>query len=86
MSRGVTSESGQRPSLRRTSAGRLLIALLVMVGTAVLGLCVVFFANKFATRIEPIMVVPVEATSANASAASQGDRQLAQTRTTPLPL
>ena len=45
----------------------LLIALLVMVGIAVLGLCVVFFANKFATRIEPIMVVPMEATSANAN-------------------
>ncbi|MDC0935028.1 hypothetical protein OAS39_01990 [Pirellulales bacterium] len=45
----------------------LLIALLVMVGTSVLGLCIVFFANKFATRIEPIMVVLPEATSPNAN-------------------
>lgn len=45
----------------------LLIALLVMIGLAVLGLSIVFFANKFATRIDPIQVVPVEATSATAN-------------------
>lgn len=45
----------------------LLVSLLVLTGLAVAGLCVVFFANKFRTRIEPIMVVPVEATSANAN-------------------
>lgn len=45
----------------------LLIALLVMVGLAVLGLAVVFFANKFNSSARPIMVVPREASSANAN-------------------
>lgn len=45
----------------------LLIALLVMVGLSVLGLMVVFFANRTFPTIEPIPVVPVEATSANAN-------------------
>ena len=45
----------------------LLISLLVMVGLTVLGLGVVFFANKVITVVEPIPVVPVEATSPNAN-------------------
>lgn len=45
----------------------MLIALLVMIGFGVLGLSIVFFANKFSTRIDPIQVVPVEATSATAN-------------------
>ncbi|MEQ8838880.1 MAG: hypothetical protein RID07_18890, partial [Lacipirellulaceae bacterium] len=45
----------------------LLIALLVMVGLSVLGLAVVFFANKFNSSARPIMVVPREASSANAN-------------------
>jgi len=49
----------------RTST--LLIALLLMVGLTVLGLLVVFFANRTFPTIEPIPVVPVEATSANAN-------------------
>jgi len=45
----------------------LLIALLIMVGVAVAGLLVVFFASRTFPTIEPIPVVPVEATSANAN-------------------
>ena len=45
----------------------LLIALLIMVGTAVTGLLVVFFATRQFPTIEPIPVVPVEATSPNAN-------------------
>jgi hypothetical protein len=45
----------------------LLIALLAMAGLTVLGLAIVFFANKFTRRIEPIEFVPVEATSPNAN-------------------
>ena len=45
----------------------LLIALLIMVGVAVSGLTVVFFATRQFPSIEPIPVVPVEATSANAN-------------------
>ena len=45
----------------------LLIALLIMVGTGVSGLTVVFFATRQFPSIEPIPVVPVEATSANAN-------------------
>ncbi len=45
----------------------LIVALLVLVGCAVLGMAVVFFTGKFVRTIEPIPVVPVEATSANAN-------------------
>ena len=45
----------------------LLIALLIMVGAGVTGLTVVFFATRQFPTIEPIPVVPVEATSANAN-------------------
>ncbi|MEM8947094.1 MAG: hypothetical protein AAGD11_18110 [Planctomycetota bacterium] len=45
----------------------LLIALLIMVGAAVSGLLVVFFATRQFPTIEPIPVVPVEATSPNAN-------------------
>ena len=45
----------------------LLIALLVLVGLTVLGLAIVFFANRQFPTIEPIPVVPVEATSPNAN-------------------
>jgi len=45
----------------------LLIALLIMVGMGVSGLLVVFFATRQFPSIEPIPVVPVEATSANAN-------------------
>ncbi|NOZ40943.1 MAG: hypothetical protein GXP24_12065 [Planctomycetes bacterium] len=45
----------------------LLIALLILVGAAVSGLLVVFFASRQFPSIEPIPVVPVEATSANAN-------------------
>lgn len=45
----------------------LLIALLIMVGVGVSGLLVVFFATRQFPTIEPIPVVPVEATSANAN-------------------
>ena len=45
----------------------LLIALLVLVGVGVSGLLVVFFASRQFPSIEPIPVVPVEATSANAN-------------------
>lgn len=45
----------------------LIVALLVLVGCVVLGMAVVFFTGKFVRTIEPIPVVPVEATSANAN-------------------
>lgn len=45
----------------------LIITLLIMVGAIVLGLVIVFFADKMITSVEPIPVVPVEATSPNAN-------------------
>lgn len=51
----------------RTAA--LIVALLVIVGCTVLGMSVVFFTGKFVHTVEPIPVVPVEATS---PAANQG--------------
>lgn len=45
----------------------MIIALLVIVGMFVSGLLVIFFANKSFPTIEPIPVVPVEATSPNAN-------------------
>jgi hypothetical protein len=45
----------------------LLITLLILVGCAVLALVIVFFASKLITTVEPIPVVPVEATSPNAN-------------------
>ncbi len=45
----------------------LLIALLILVGAAVSGLMVVFFATRQFPSMEPIPVVPVEATSPNAN-------------------
>ena len=52
-------------SFDRTST--LLIALLLMVGTAVAGLAIVFFSNKFGDTIQAIEFVPVEASSPNAN-------------------
>ena len=43
----------------------LIIALLVLVGCTVLGMAVIFFTGKFVRTIEPIPVVPVEASSSN---------------------
>ncbi|MCH8839154.1 MAG: hypothetical protein IH831_00465 [Planctomycetes bacterium] len=45
----------------------LIVALLVLVGCTVLGMAVVFFTGKFVHTIEPIPVVPVEATSPSAN-------------------
>lgn len=45
----------------------LITALLIIVGAAVFGLMVVFFADKLHVPVQPIPVVPVEATSANAN-------------------
>ncbi len=45
----------------------LIIALLILVGTTVLGLMIVFFADKLQTTVQPIPVVPVEATSSSAN-------------------
>jgi len=45
----------------------LLIALLIMVGAAVSGLLVIFFATRQFPSMAPIPVVPVEATSPNAN-------------------
>jgi hypothetical protein len=41
----------------------MVLALLIMSGTAVLCLSMIFFANKFGSRVQPIALVPVEATS-----------------------
>lgn len=43
----------------------LILALLVLVGSIVCGMAVVFFTRKFVRTIEPIPVVPVEATKLN---------------------
>lgn len=51
----------------------LLIALLVMVGCSVAGLAVVFFTNKFVHTVEPIPVVPVEATSPSGNLGASDD-------------
>ena len=45
----------------------LIIALLVIVGLTVTGMAVVFFTGKFVRTVEPIPVVPVEASSPNAN-------------------
>ncbi|MEO2048142.1 MAG: hypothetical protein ABGX16_16435 [Pirellulales bacterium] len=45
----------------------LLVALLVIVSIAVLGLVIVFFASTIVVTIEPIPVVPVEAISSSAN-------------------
>lgn len=45
----------------------LIVALLVLVGCTVLGMAIVFFTGKFVHTIEPIPVVPVEATSPSAN-------------------
>ena len=45
----------------------MIVALLVIVGMTVLGLLVIYFAKKTFPAIEPIPVVPVEATSPNAN-------------------
>ena len=66
------SESQPKYQLTISSYDRtasLIVALLVLVGCTVLGMAVVFFTGKFVRKIEPIPVVPVEATS---SAANQG--------------
>lgn len=53
----------------------MIIALLVIVGCAVAGMAVVFFTGKFVRTIEPIPVVPVEAstTSPNQGMADEPD-------------
>jgi hypothetical protein len=43
----------------------LLIALLILIGITVGGLAIVYFADRFVRTVQPIPVVPVEATSAN---------------------
>jgi hypothetical protein len=41
----------------------MVLALLIMAGTTVLCLSLIFFANKFDSKVQPIALVPVEATS-----------------------
>jgi hypothetical protein len=63
-------QSGLRYELSVNSfdrASTMVLALLVLIGTAVAGLAVIFFSNKFSTTIEPIAFVPVEASSPNAN-------------------
>jgi hypothetical protein len=48
-------------------AATLVLSLLIMIGTAVVSLGIIFFANKFTTTIEPIAFVPVEASSPTAN-------------------
>lgn len=65
-------ETGRQPRYQLSvnafdRTATLLIALLVMVGVAVLGLSIVFFANKFGSPIHAIEFVPREATSATAN-------------------
>ncbi|MDZ4658033.1 MAG: hypothetical protein SH868_10700 [Bythopirellula sp.] len=53
----------------------MIIALLILVAFIVLGLGIVFFADKMAVTVEPIPVVPVEAisTTANQGLAEEPD-------------
>jgi hypothetical protein len=65
-----TSDSKKRYQLTVNAYDRtatLLITLLILVGFVVLGLVIIFFADKMITTVEPIPVVPVEATSPNAN-------------------
>jgi hypothetical protein len=48
-------------------AATMVLSFLVILGTAVISLGVIFFANKFTSTIEPIAFVPVEASSPNAN-------------------
>jgi hypothetical protein len=62
----------KRPSYQLTvnsydRTASLIVALLVLVGCAVLGLAVVFFTGKFTRTIEPIPIVPTEASSPSAN-------------------
>jgi hypothetical protein len=45
----------------------LIIASLILVGTSVLCLTLIFFSNKQTVKIQPIPVVPMEASSPNAN-------------------
>lgn len=70
-SRGPRSGDGGRSALTVSAYDRTattIIALLVLVGAAVMGLVIVFFSNKFARPvILPIAIAPVEATSPTAN-------------------
>ena len=48
-------------------AATMIVALLAIMAIVVGSLAVIFFANKFSSRIEPIAFVPVEATSPTAN-------------------
>jgi hypothetical protein len=48
-------------------AATMVLASLILLGTAVVSLGVIFFANKFTSTVEPIAFVPVEASSPNAN-------------------
>jgi hypothetical protein len=45
----------------------LIIALLILVGLTVGGLGIIFFADKIKVKVEPVPVVPIEATSMSAN-------------------
>jgi hypothetical protein len=68
--RPTVAGSGQKYQLTVNAYDRtasLIVALLVIVGCTVLGMSVVFFTGKFVHTVEPIPVVPVEATSSSAN-------------------
>ena len=72
MASTATTDSDRHADYRLTVSSydrtaSMIIALLVIVGCAVTGMAVVFFTGKFVRTIEPIPVVPVEATSPNAN-------------------
>jgi len=48
-------------------AATTVLAALILLGTAVVSLGIIFFANKFTSTVEPIAFVPVEASSPNAN-------------------
>lgn len=48
-------------------AATMIVALLVIMAIVVGSLAIIFFANKFSSKIEPIAFVPVEATSPTAN-------------------
>jgi hypothetical protein len=48
-------------------AATMIVALLAIMAIVVGSLAIIFFANKFSSRIEPIAFVPVEATSPTAN-------------------
>lgn len=60
---GADAAHGQLTVNSFDRTATVVLALLVMAGTTVASLALIFFSNKFETKVEAIAFVPVEATS-----------------------